>query len=262
MIQRIQEIFAFRGVLQELVVRDLRVRYENTWLGYLWAVFEPLLMTSVYFVVFSIVGRFGIDNYALYLILGLLPWMWFTATINAGTKSLTAQAGLISKVYVPRELAPISVVLAKSIEYLASIPVAVLFIIATRRAPSAYLLAIPLAWAIQLMFATGVTMMLSAANVLVRDVERVLRVVVRAMFYGTPILYALSDALEILPPALTWLFWVNPMTGVLEIHHAAFYPDQFTGWVIVAASAAISIAFFVAGWSLFRKLEPMVLKEM
>lgn len=257
-----RDILAYRDVLRELVVRDIRVRYENTWLGYLWAVFEPLLMTSVYFVVFSIVGRFGIENYALYLILGLLPWMWFVATINAGTKSLTSQSGLISKVYVPREVAPISVVVAKTFEYFASIPVAILFIIATRRTPSPYLLVVPLAWVIQTMFATGLVLVLSAANTLVRDVERILRVVLRAMFYGTPILYALEDALKILPSSLTWLFWVNPMTGVLEVHHAAFYPEQFAGWTIVVVSTAMSALIFLFGWAFFRKLEPLVLKEM
>jgi len=262
MIQQIQQIARYRGVLAELVRRDLRVRYENTWLGYFWAVFEPLLMTTVYFVVFSIVGRFGIENYALYLILGLLPWMWFTASLTAGTKSLTSRSGLISKVYVPREIAPLSIVAAKTVEYIASIPVALLFILATGRAPSWYLLMVPVAWLLQILFMTGITLTLSAANMLARDIERVLRVVMRAMFYGTPILYSLNKALEELPPAIAWLYWINPMTGILELHHAAFYPELFAGWAIVSVSAVLSLAFFVIGWYVFSKLEPLVLKEL
>ncbi len=262
MISRIREIARFRGLLIELTVRDLRVRYEDTWLGYVWAVFEPLLMTSVYFVVFSIVGRFGIENYALYLILGLLPWMWFTSSVTAGANSLIARAGLLSKIYVPREIAPLSVVAAKTVEYAASVPVAVGFILATRHPPSWFLLAVPLAWILQLLFTTGVVLILSAANMLVRDVERVLRVVTRAMFYGTPILYSFQDALDSLPSGLIWLYWINPMTGILEIHHAAFYPDQFAGWNIVMVGAAISVGFFIAGWYTFSRLEPLVLKEL
>ncbi|MDA2978935.1 MAG: ABC transporter permease [Actinomycetota bacterium] len=262
MIDRIREIARYRGVLTELVRRDLRVRYEDTWLGYFWAVFEPLLMTLVYFVVFTIVGRFGIENYALYLILGLLPWMWFVQSISAGTKSLTARAGLLSKIYVPREIAPLSVVASKAVEYAVSIPVAILFIVITGQSPSWFVAAVPLAWLLQLMFVTGAVLMLSAANMLVRDVERVLRVITRAMFYGTPILYSLQSALDGLPAYVTWLYWINPMTGILELHHAAFYPDMFAGWGIVATSTGISTLFFVLGWVVFTRLEPLVLKEL
>ena len=259
---RAESIGAYRNVLREFIQRDLRLRYEGAVLGYLWTLFDPLLMTGVYYVVFGLIGRFGIEDYILFLILGMLPWVWFSGTVTAGTRSITNHAGILGKVYMPRELAPLAVVGARSVEYVASLPIVLVVLVFTLRTPNWMIVLIPVAWVAQLAMHTGVALALSAANVLVRDVERVIAVTLRFAFYASPVLYPLLEAQERLPDALGAAFWLNPMVGIMEMYRAPFYPDLFPGFGHFWVSIASAVVILLVGWRVFARLEQRVLKEL
>jgi ABC-2 type transport system permease protein len=262
MMSRIREILGYRNVLREFIQRDLKLRYEGAALGYLWTLFDPLLMTGVYFVVFGLIGRFNIEDYILFLILGMLPWVWFSGTVTAGTRSLTNHAGIMSKVYLPRELAPLSVVGARTFEYVASLPILIVVALFTMRGPNWMIVLVPVAWILQLSLHVGASLALSATNVLVRDVERILNVSLRVAFYASPILYPLAEAQDRLPDLLAAAFWLNPMTGIMEMYRAPFYPDRFPGFGHFWVSVVECLLILVIGWHLFARLEPKVLKEL
>ena len=259
---RLASIVQYRGILREFIVKDLKLRYEGATLGYLWTLIEPLLMTAVYFVVFGIIGRFEIDDYILFLILGMLPWIWFQGSVNAGTKSIRNRAGILSKVYVPLEIAPLSIIGAKTVEYIASLPIIIAVVILTGHTPGPLVLLIPVGWLIQAAYMVGLVMALSATNILVRDVERILPVMLRFTFYATPLLYPLAAATDRLPAALSWVYWANPLTGIMEAYRAGFYPELYQGWEIIAVGAAEAFVILLAGWWLFIRLEAEVLKDL
>jgi ABC-2 type transport system permease protein len=260
---RLSSIAQYRGIFREFIVRDLKLRYEGASLGYLWTLIEPLLLTAVYFVVFGIIGRFDtIDDYILFLILGMLPWLWFQGSITAGTKSIRNRAGILSKVYVPLEIAPLSVIGAKTVEYIASIPIIIAVVILTGHMPTSLILLVPVGWLIQAALMVGLVLALSATNIMVRDIERLLPVMLRFAFYATPLLYPLAAAADRLPSALSWFYWFNPMTGVMEAYRAGFYPDLYQGWQYIAVAAAEALVILLAGWWVFIRLETEVLKDL
>ena len=258
----LKRVIAGRAVLRELVVRDLKLRYEGAILGYFWTIFEPLLLTGIYYLVFGLIARFDIEDYPLFLILGILPWLWANGTINGASRSISTRGGLFGKLYLPRQLAPLSVVGAKSVEYAASLPVVIALALLVGRSPNAGLLLIPLGWLIQLLFLIGISLMLSSMNAIANDVERFLRPALRALFYATPILYPATLAIERFPEIITPIIWLNPLAGPMELYRYGFYPDLFVGWEPVLSSAVVALLVFVGGWATFIRLEPTVLKEI
>lgn len=245
------------------MLRDLKLRYGSSVLGYAWTIFEPALLTAVYYVVFSLLGRFGIEDYALFLMLGLLPWLWFNGVAIAGSRSLINQSALLQQVFMPRELPPLSVVFAKGVEYVASIPVLIVLALILRRFPDWRIFwTLPVSLLLLVMTCIGTACLLSAANVLLRDVERLLRVIMRALFYLSPILYPLATASDSFGSWAKYAYAINPLTAPLELIRLPFYPDLYPGWKPIVASGTVAFVALLIGVLAFWRLESQVLKEL
>jgi ABC-2 type transport system permease protein len=249
-------------VLWLLVRRDLKVRYAGSVLGYLWTVLDPLMMTGVYWFVFAVVfHRRGVGEqpYILFLVLGLLSWQWFSSTVTDTSRALTSDARLVRSTRLPREIWVLKVVGSKGVEFLFSLPVVAIFMILYRQPPSWMLVLLPLAIVLQAILLTGIGLMLAATTVLVRDLQRVVRIGLRVGFYLSPIIYSASD----IPHAtLRKLFALNPMTGIIELYRSLAFPDAFAGWLVVGVAALICCGVLVWGATVFRRLESPVLKEL
>ena len=262
---RVRRIAARRRVLWRLVASDLKVKYEGSTLGYIWSVLEPALLTAVYYVVFTVLRSREPEPYVLFLASGILPWQWVTGTINGSLRSLRGNSKLITKIDLPREIFPLSIVTEKGLEFIFALPVLMAVAAVYTVAPSAYAFAMPLAFLMQLALLTGVALMLSATNTLLRDVERVIHPIVRVIFYLSAILfptYRILDDLQRLSPLLATLYQVNPVVGIMELYRAMWFPQNFLGWDVVAAGAGGCVLFLVVGWWMFTRLETQVLKEL
>lgn len=268
-------MWSHRHALRLLVRRDLAVKYQQSVLGYLWSLIEPLGMGAIYFFVFGVLYRSATDrhlgsaadSYPLFLITGIFAWMWTNSAISEATNALTGQARLITTMNIPREVFPIGRVAGRFAEYLAGLPILVTLagVYAFRGEVrfGVWLLALPLAVLVQFLLLTGVALLLSAVNVLMRDVERFMRLVTRVLFYATPIIYPLSLVRESDMP--NWVkigYELNPLVGIFQLHHATWYPDEFPDARLLSVSVAGSLLVFLVGWWTFRRLEPAVLKEL
>src|SRR6476469_2629459 len=216
MIERYSRIWARRPVLVTLVQRDLRVRYARSWLGYLWTIIDPLAMALIYFLVFAVIFKRPDGShkpYFLFLIIGLLPWQWLNASINESARALVAESKLVRSTNLPRELCVIRVVVAKGIAFVLSLPVlltfAVVYMVLGDTRLNWRLVLFPVALVLQFVLLTGIGLLLAPATVLADDTIRVVRIVLRMLFYGTPIIYTLDMAPHWLQTAL----WFNPLTG-------------------------------------------------
>ena len=251
-------------VLTLLVRRDLKVRYAQSVLGYLWSVLDPLMMALVYWFVFTqiFVRTVGETPYILFLLSGMLPFMWFQQVVGGSTNAIKDER-LVRSTAMPREIWVLRLVLSKGCEYAFSLPVLAVFAIAYR-APVNWdlLLTIP-AMLIQSILLTGLGFVIAPVVVLVRDVDRVVRILLRFLFYATPVLYGLPDVVnnEHIPPALQKLYALNPMTGIISLYRAGFFPDQLR-WSTVVSGVVVSLAIFAVGWWVFARLEHAVLKEI
>ncbi|MFY0406235.1 ABC transporter permease [Solicola sp. PLA-1-18] len=257
---RISGIWAARKVLALLIRRDLKVRYASSALGYVWAVLDPLLMAGVYWVVFTqIFVRLdvGADPYIVFLVSGLLPWQWFTAAVNKSGKALNASAKLIRAQNLPREIWVLRPVLTGAVEYVFALPVLALFVIVYGAEITWYLALLPVAMLMMIVLLTGIGLLLAPLIVLIKDLDPIVSVVVRLLFYASPIIYSHRD----LPAGYEWASVVNPLNGILSVFRSAFFPDQFQLTNVLTAGA-VSLGFLLVGWVVFARLERTVLKEI
>lgn len=296
---RTKRVFQYRRILKLLVKRDLKVRYAGSALGYVWTVLDPLLMSLVYWFVFEKIFHrtAGADfsPFMIYLISGQLAWSWFAGGVAGVTRALWAEAQMVRSSNVPRELWVLRVVVSKGIEYVFGLPVLVIFAAVYVVAPSRYLALLPVAMILEALLLIGIGLILAPAAVLIKDIERVVPIVMRVLFYASPVLYSIS----LVPAHLRELFSYNPAVGFLTLSHAIFFPaalheprhvkerdsaghivyttvtehgkavrkpvthvEVVSHWPWVWHSAIAALIIFVIGVFVFVRLERPVLKEI
>ena len=259
-----REMSAYADLLGNLVIRDLKVRYRGSVLGVAWSFLNPLLMMAVFTLVFQVLAESDIDRYPLFLLTALIPWLFTQQALSGAVRSVTSNAELIKKVYFPRELLPISAVLANFVNFLLAFAtfwfVALFFGAGNTRA----MLMIPLIMALHLVFVLGLGLVLATANVFFRDTEHLVEIVMLAWFFVTPIFYAMS----IVPNATfmgldvhRWVFTMNPMATLVTDYRYAF---MWGYWPIrhTFVTIAIAVALLAAGWWVFRRLSPRFAEEL
>ena len=242
-----------------LSARDLRVRYATSWLGYLWSVLDPLVMSGIYWFVFTQVFHrsTGAEPYIVFLISALLPWVWFNTSISDFTKAFSKDAKLVRSTAIPRSIWIGRIILSKGIEFLCSLPVLVMFAITAGAELTWGVLWFPVAVIVQIVLLTGLGLIVAPLCIMFRDLERTTRLILRALFYGTPIIYAVTD----LPDGFHFLGLINPLAGIFTMYRASFFPEQWDT-AAVATSAVVSVAVLLLGIWVFRRLERQVLKEL
>ncbi|MFB9237121.1 ABC transporter permease [Plantactinospora siamensis] len=266
MTSAVADVWAHRNALALLVRRDLAVKYQDSVLGYLWSLIEPLAVGGIYWFVFGVLYHTNknVPGYPLYLISGIFAWQWINSGITEATTALTGQARLITTMKVPREVFPFGRVIGRFAEYVAGLPVLVLLAFWFNQISFGWhLLALPLAVLISFVFLTGVALLLSSLNVLLRDISRFMGLVMRVLFYAAPIIYPLTFVQHShMPGWLKTAYEANPLVGILQLFHAVWYPNQFPSANLLIASTVGSVVVLLAGNWVFRRLEPAVLKEL
>jgi ABC-2 type transport system permease protein len=249
----------YRRSLWLLTTRDLRVRYSTSFLGYLWSIIDPLVMAGIYWFVFTQVFQRGVGHepYIVFLLCGLLPWMWFTGAVSDSTVAFTREAKLVRSTTIPRTIWVSRLVLSKGIEFVASIPVLAIFAIVTGAVLHWEAVFFLLGILIQAVLTLGIGLIAAPLVVFFRDLERAIKLALRFVFYASPIIYGLKD----LPEGLGTLGAFNPLSGIISLYRAAFFPEQLD-WFAVAISAAMSIVLLGLGILVFRRAIRAVLKEI
>ncbi len=242
-----------------LTARDLRVRYATSALGYLWSVLDPLVMSVIYWFVFTQVFErtVGAQPYIVFLITALLPWVWFNTAVSDFTRAFNKDARLVRSTAIPRSIWINRIVLGKGIEFLFSLPVLVLFAVFAGAQVGWGLLWFPVAALLQVALLVGLGLLVAPLCVLYSDLERTTKLILRALFYASPIIYGVAD----LPAPFPQIAAFNPLSGIFTLYRMGFFPDQWDT-LSVAMAAVMSLAFLLLGVVVFRRLERPVLKEL
>ena len=244
-----------------LSARDLKVRYATSALGYLWSILDPLVMSAIYWFVFTQIfdRTVGHEPYIVFLITALLPWVWFNSAVSDFTRAFNKDARLVRSTAIPRSIWVNRIVLSKAIEFLCSLPVLALFIVVA--GPGVQfnwgLLLFPVAVLLQTILLIGLGLLVAPLCVLWSDLERTTKLILRALFYASPVIYGVSD----LPGAFETLAAFNPLAGIFALYRVGFFPEEWDPWVVFIG-AVTSVLFFVLGVLVFRRLERPVLKEL
>jgi len=276
---RTRAIWTNRRILRILIVRDLKVRYSDSVLGFAWTLLDPLLLTLVYWFVFGVIVARGEANeqpYILWLLTGILPFQWTAHVLGDSGRLLGNDAKLVTSSSLPREIWVLRSVSSRFIEFLFTLPITVVFVLFFVIFPPSsgpvgvtwWLLILPLAFAVQFLFNVGLALTLSPLCMLYPDVHRIVRVFTTLYRYLSPVIYGLGALTLVLeengwPEWLLWVYSLNPLVGILNTYHAVLFPDNTSDVLaLLAISAFLSVLGFVIGWRLFRRLEPRVLKEL
>ena len=257
----------YRGLIQSLVARELKARYRGSALGLFWSFGNPLLLLTIYSIVFNYFQppRTDIQPYALFLCCGLLPWTWFSSSLIESSNSLLSAGNLIKKVLFPAEIMPIVSVLANMVQFLIGLPILVGFLIYYAYFdPSAVitprvalhpgeLVWLPLVVLVQLVLTMGLAFVLSALTAHFRDVRDILTNLLTLWFFATPIIYSWRAAESV---NLKLLLDLNPFTHLaVSYQEILFHPEDAFGhkWWLLALAAA-SVLVFLGGYWLFDRL--------
>jgi ABC-type polysaccharide/polyol phosphate export permease len=254
--RNLSRLVRYRGLIYSLVARELKARYRGSVLGFLWSVINPLLLLLIYSFIFTTImpnREPGLQPFALFMLCGILPWTWFAASLTEASGSLIAGGNLIKKVLFPAEVLPIVSVLANMVHFFLALPIVALVLIWYRHWPDPPgLLWLPLVVLVQLVFTSGLALVLAALTVHFRDIRDILANVLMLWFFSTPIIYAWYQK-EVLP--YRWLFNLNPFTHLaVSYQEILFFYGPYDHWRWLLALGVASIGIFLAGYWLFDRL--------
>lgn len=254
----LKEIFAYREMIFNLVRKDLRTRYKGSILGFLWTFVNPLLQLVIYTIVFSIILRVDVDKFHIYLFVALVPWIFFTSSIQGGATSIIFNADLIKKIYFPRLVLPISVVSAAFMNMVFSMLIVFAALIISGIGISWHVVYLPVIMILEYFFALGMAFIFSALNVYFRDLEHILGIITMAWFYLTPIVYTI----DMVPQQYLGLFYLNPMTSMVQAYRDILYYHQVPQFATLGSIAVFAVIFMVVGYVLFQKLQKHFVEEL
>jgi lipopolysaccharide transport system permease protein len=241
----------YRDLILVLVVKDLKVRYKSTFLGYAWSVLHPLAFAMVFFFVFRIVMRIQIENFALFLIAGLFPWQWLSNSLMASNSFFLGNSSLIRKVKFPRSVLALAGVLNDAVHFVISIPVILLFMLFYRVSPTvSWFWGIPLLAAIQLLLTFGISLLVASLNLFFRDMERLTAILTMLLFYMTPVVYPVS----MLPERMRWLLYANPLAPIIVAWRRLFLEGRVE-LGLAAIALGVALPTFGLGYAVYRSLE-------
>lgn len=239
MLKSLSELVRYRELIQYLVVTDLRVRYRGSFLGFFWTLLNPLLLTLVLWAVFSKFGRVDEKNYALFLLSGLMIWIFFSQSVTMALNSIVKQRGLIQKIYVPKIVFPISVVISNLSNFAFFILAYVSIAVFTDVGLSPVNMLILPVMGMVFLLALGLAMLMATLNVFFRDFLHLTDVILRLMFYLTPILYRP----ELFGSTAQVFFELNPAYYPIVAARSVLY-DQVAPtlqvWVLGYSAALLS----------------------
>lgn len=253
-----KDLYRYRELFKTNIKKEIRGKYKGSFLGVLWSFVNPLLTVLVYAIVFPYILKSSEPNYIIFLIVGIIPWTYFTTVINQGTTTVLGNASIIKKVYFPREILPISVVTSGLINFLISCIIILIFILFSDIGFSWYLVFLPLIILIQYIISLALVFILSAINIYIRDIEYIVNFFVMMLFYATPILYSPS----LFPDKLKWLFNLNPMAHIINGYRDIFYYQQMPDMYKLLIVGMLSIILLFIGYGIFKKLEKGFAEEV
>ena len=248
----VREIVNYRFALSSLVYFELKLRYHRSVLGFIWTLLHPLLMMTVIATFFShFMGR-GVENYALYLFSGMLPWSFFASTMTGCSQCLIQSEGTIRKIYLPKLLFPVSCTLTQFINLILSMTALFSLFVFLSAEIHWPLLMLPVGLVLLMCFSFGMGLLVATLNTFYRDVAHILTVVIQAGYFATPIIYQS----EMVPERLQVLNKWNPMHLILDIFQSAIYYSEFPSSTNLLRATAFALVALILGYATFKHYEP------
>ncbi len=254
--REVRDIIKWRELLGQMVGREVKARYKQSILGYFWIILNPLAQMLVMSFAFSVIMRIptnATDNipYSVFLFVAFLPWTLFANSLSSACASLVSSASLVTKIYFPRTILVLATVLAKVIDFTLALSVLVVYLIIYQ---------IPIGWQvlwvipiffIQQLFTMGIALFLAAANLLYRDIQYLLNLLLILWLYLTPIIYPA----DLVPERYRWLYQLNPMAVIVNAYRQVVLANDWPNLLGLGMALLVSVLVFLAGFTYFKSRE-------
>ena len=252
-ILNVRELWHYRDLLVTLGVRDIKLRYRQTALGAIWVILQPLLAAGIFSFVFGRVAKLPSDGvpYFIFAYAGLLAWNAFSSALTKSGGSLVANAQLVSKVYFPRLILPLSSIFSTLVDFGVALAMMAVLMVMNGIHPHPGILLMPVWLMIVLTIALGLGLYASALMVTYRDVGYVVPVLTQFLMYASPVAYSVSAV----PGKMRFVYFMNPLSGVLEAFRWSMLGTGHIQWGYVAWSATFAVLVFIFGAFSFRRME-------
>jgi len=247
----VRETYRYRELIWALALKELRVRYKRSVLGFVWALLNPLLMMLVLTVVFGTLMRFTIPHYSIFLLSMLLPWTFFSQGLAYSVESIVGNGELLKKVRVATLVFPVAAVISNIINFLLSLIPLMLLIVVLRFPLYWTWVYLPIPMLGLFFFTLGVAFFFATINVYYRDVSHIIQIILSAWFYFSPVIYSL----DFIPAKYHWLFRMNPMLYVLNGFRLSIYYGLLPSKPSMAMSLACGFLALMIGFMIFRRYE-------
>ena len=248
-----QELWQYRDLFLFLVWRDIKTRYAQSILGIGWAVIQPVFSMIVFTIVFGNLAKVNSEGvpYAIFSYTALVPWTFFSTSLTSASGSLISSKNLITKVYFPRLIIPISPVLGKMIDFGISFLILLGLMVWYGVKPTIWALMVPVFIILMMLTSAGVGMWLTALSIQYRDVRYGSNFFIQLLMYASPVIYGSSS----IPEKYQILYALNPMVGVIEGFRASLLGTRPMPWELLGVGALMAVAFFLSGALYFRSME-------
>ena len=255
----IKELWHYREMIISLVKRDLKGRYKGSVMGFLWTMINPLLQLAVYTFVFSVIMPSGVERFYLFLFVALVPWLFFSTCLSTGTTVIFAQQEMVKKIYFPRQILPISFTISQFVNMLLSFVVIFIVLIFSRIKFNFKALAcLPIIMLVQFILCLGITFVVSALTVYLRDLEYILSIISMAWMYLTPILYPIENV----PEAYRGICYINPMTSIIVAYRDILYSSKVPEMGTLVIAVFMGILLLAIGLVSFEHLQRHFAEEL
>jgi lipopolysaccharide transport system permease protein len=242
----------------QLVIREMKLLYKRSFFGIGWTLIRPLLQLLVFYFVFHTALAARVENYASFVLVGLLVWNWFTSAIVEGTGVIVANPMLVRQPKFPVFILPIIVVLVGMIHFLSALPVLFIFLLIERVFIQPIIVALPIIIAIQFCLTTSLIYVLAAVNVTFRDTKYTIDVLLRLLFFLTPVFYSLNNV----PEKYKFWYFLNPMVHLLEAYRTILVLGESPNWLRLGGVSVGAIALLVIAQAFFRQQSHRFVEEL
>ena len=262
-INQIKALIQYRHLVWDLAIKDIKVRYRSPILGFLWAILVPLIMVFIFKFVFSTILKARVEGcpFFIYLMTAIFPWTYFSSSLNAATESIFTNRELIKKTYFPRQIIPVSVVLASMINFLPALVVMFIIIAFFRMQFTFLIIMIPVIILIQTIFTIGLALIVSSLQVVLRDIKYIVQLLLMAWLYLSPGFYSLSMVANVSERFLKF-YILNPIVGLFSLYRIALLkgfvktlPPGANIYVLSVWTIVVSIATLLFGFLVFKRYE-------
>lgn len=269
MFSSLQNLYRYRVLIRTLVARELKARYRGSVLGFFWSFFNPLLLLTVYTIVFTyVLPNRGTDTqpYALFLFTGLLPWTWFSSSLLECSNVIIAGGSLIKKIIFPAEVLPFVSVLANMVHFLLGTPILLLFILIYKVPLNWFALYFPVIICIQLILSLGFGLWISSLSVHFRDLRDILANMLTLWFFCSPVIYPFKVSFIEDPNAMSKVFkyvlYLNPVSYLMDSYHQAIFYGRSPDMRHLGLVFGVSLIIFFSGYFLFDRLRDTFAEEV